>query len=172
MRESILKFTAIALFLAAAANCTASPAVKGVPNFAQVAPGLYRGAAPTPAGLKEVKGLGVTTVIDLRIAPKTVAKEKALVQGLGMTFVNLPMGSDPPTPKQVDVFLAAAKNAAAYPVFVHCQHGADRTGCMVGIYRVTHDHWAYARAYKEMRHYGFKPWLTKMAHSVEERSKG
>ncbi|MDR3708443.1 MAG: tyrosine-protein phosphatase [Capsulimonadaceae bacterium] len=157
--------------LAATSALAAAPS-KDLPNFAQVGPGLYRGAAPTPEGLREIKAMGVTTVVDLRIAPKTVAKERALVKGLGMGFVNLPMGSDPPTPKQVEAFLAAANAAPAHPLYVHCQHGADRTGCMFGIYRVVHDRWSYARAYKEMRHYGFKPYYTKLSQAVHERSKG
>ena len=40
---------------------------KDLPNFAVVAPGIYRGAAPTVKGLGELKKLGVAHVIDLRI---------------------------------------------------------------------------------------------------------
>ncbi|HEY3331598.1 MAG TPA: tyrosine-protein phosphatase [Capsulimonadaceae bacterium] len=156
--------------LASLSTLPAVAADSSLPNFAQVAPGLYRGAAPTPAGLAKVKSMGVATVIDLRIAPKTVAKERAEVAKLGMTFVNLPMGSAPPTQKQVTTFLALVNAAGDKPVFVHCQHGADRTGCMMGIYRVTHDKWSYAKAYSEMRHYGFKPYYTDLANAVKKRS--
>lgn len=157
--------------VASIAGAVASvPSDPSLPNFAQVAPGLYRGAAPAPAGLARLKRLGVTTIIDLRISPKLVAKEKSEARQLGFRFVNLPMGSDPPTAAQTAAFLAAANNAAAQPVFVHCQHGADRTGCMFGIYRVSHDHWSYDRAYAEMRRYGFKPYYTKLSGAVKQRS--
>ena len=141
-----------------------------LPNFAKVDPGLYRGAAPTAEGLGKLKSMGVTTIIDLRIAPKTVRAEKRQVESLGMKFVNLPMGSDPPTPKQVSTFLAITKTAAAHPVFVHCQHGADRTGTMVGIYREVVDGWAFPKTYAEMRRYGFKPYYTRLRDSVRARA--
>jgi tyrosine-protein phosphatase SIW14 len=143
-----------------------------LPNFASVDPGIYRGAAPKPAGLTQLKAMGVTTVIDLRISPKRVAEERSEVQKLGMTFINLPMGSDPPTHKEEVALLAAFSTAATKPVYVHCEYGADRTGTMIGMYRRKHDHWSYAQTYKEMRHFGFKPWLTKMAAYVQNASPG
>lgn len=132
-------------------------APSGVPNFHVVHPGLLRGGAPTPEGLKNLKKIGVKTVIDLRIAPKTVAKEKKRVEALGMTWINLPMSGDPPTLREINTFMHNATTPSDQPVFVHCQHGADRTGAMVGIYRETIDHWPYAKTFKEMRHYGLNP---------------
>jgi protein tyrosine/serine phosphatase len=113
--------------------------------------------------------MGVHTVIDLRIAPKTVRKEKAVAERMGFKWINLPMSGDPPTPKQVDILLATLKGAPRDPVFVHCEHGADRTGCMLGIYRETAQGWRYAKTYKEMRQYGFKPHYTKLAEAVRQR---
>ena len=86
-------------------------------------------------------------------------------------FINLPMGSDPPTPKEVSTLLAALKEAPSSPVFVHCQHGADRTGCMIGIYRVTQQGWSYPRAFAEMRQDGFNPRWVKLREAVQSRAK-
>ena len=130
-----------------------------LPNFHQTAPGIWRGAAPTEAGLRRLKAMGVKTIIDLRIAPKTVKKEGLYARSLGFHWINLPMGSDPPTPKEVST------------VFVHCQHGADRTGCMIGIYRVTQDGWAFPRAFAEMRQDGFNPRWVNLTEAVRERAK-
>ena len=143
----------------------------GISNYHTTAPGITRGGAPSTAGLRALKGLGVHTIIDLRISPKQVKAEKAQAQALGFTWVNLPMGSEPPTQKQVDTFLAVLARAPGEPVFVHCQHGADRTGCMIGIYRVQVQGWRYADAYAEMRQYGFKPYYTKLADAVKKRAK-
>ena len=142
-----------------------------LPNFHPVAPGIYRGAAPTEAGLKQLKAMGIKTVIDLRIAPKTVKKEGIYARSLGFHWINLPMGSDPPTSKQVATLLATLKRAPAEPVFVHCQHGADRTGCMLGIYRVTQDGWTFPRAYAEMRKDGFDPRWNRLREAVQIRAK-
>ncbi|MHB9132425.1 MAG: fused DSP-PTPase phosphatase/NAD kinase-like protein [Armatimonadota bacterium] len=144
---------------------------KGIPNFHDVAPGIYRGAAPTQFGLDALKAKGVHTIIDLRISPKLVKQEKARALKMGFTWINLPMGSEPPTKKQVETLLATLAKASDEPVFVHCQHGADRTGCMLGIYRVAVQGWSFAETYKEMRKYGFKPYYTKLADAVRSRVK-
>lgn len=142
-----------------------------LPNFHSVAPGIYRGAAPTESGLKQLKAMGIKTVIDLRIAPKTVKREGIYARSLGFHWINLPMGADPPTPKQVATFLATLKRASGEPVFVHCQHGADRTGCMLGIYRVTQDSWTFPQAYAEMRRDGFDPRWVRLREAVRLRAK-
>ncbi len=143
----------------------------GVPNYHTVAPGITRGAAPTTAGLRALKKLGVHTIIDLRISPKQVKAEKKQAGALGFTWVNIPMGAEPPTQKQVDAFLAILARAPGESVFVHCQYGADRTGTMIGIYRVQVQGWSYTQAYAEMRKYGFKPYYTKLADAVKKRAK-
>jgi tyrosine-protein phosphatase SIW14 len=142
----------------------------GIPNFHAVSPGITRGAAPTPEGLKALKTMGVQTIIDLRISPPLVRREAAEAHALGFRFINLPMGSDPPTTKQVAVFLATLKDAPQHPVFVHCQHGADRTGCMVGIYRETQQGWDFSRTWAEMRRYGFNPRWSHLTDSVRRRA--
>ena len=160
-----------ALVVGAAATCAVARADSGdLPNFHPVSPGIYRGAAPTQAGLRRLRQMGVRTVIDLRIAPRTVRKEKTEAESLGLKWINLPMSGEPPTQSQVDRLLAALKTAQREPVFVHCQHGADRTGCMLGIYRETEQGWDFDRTYHEMRQYGFKPYYLKLADAVRRRA--
>ena len=139
-----------------------------LPNFHMVAPGIYRGAAPTEAGLRKLKAAGIKTIIDLRISPKLVRIERAEAQALGFTWINLPMGSDPPTKREVAILLQNLGKAPGTPVFVHCQHGADRTGCMIGIYRETVDKWTYAATFTEMRKYGFNPRWVKLSATVRK----
>jgi protein tyrosine phosphatase (PTP) superfamily phosphohydrolase (DUF442 family) len=158
--------------LATAALCAAAHADgPDLPNFAQVAPGIYRGAAPTEAGLRRLKAMGVRTLIDLRIERRGQQEEAAWAAALGMERIRLPMGREAPTKKQVETFLATLDRAPQAPVFVHCQHGADRTGAMIGIWRVTRQGWAFDRTYAEMRRYGFKPFLTALKQSVARRAK-
>ena len=143
---------------------------KGLPNFGPVAPGIYRGAAPTPQGLATLKSMNIHTIIDLRSA-KQAKEEKARATAMGFTWINLPMGADPPTSKQVATFLATLAKAPREQVYVHCQYGADRTGCMVGIYRVSVQGWSFPRAWEEMRHYGFHPKWAKLTDAVKSRAK-
>lgn len=142
-----------------------------LPNFAVVAPGIYRGAAPTAEGLRRLKRLGVQTIIDLRIERRGQKEEAAQAKALHMERLRLPMGREAPTQKQVATFLQTLDAANRRPVFVHCQHGADRTGAMIGIWRVTRQHWQWDRAWVEMRRYGFKPYLRELKASVFERAR-
>ena len=156
-----------------------------LPNFHVVHDYLLRGSEPSSQGLKTLKALGVDEIVDLRAPTAKALAEKAEAKSLGMKYINLPMSSQPPTEQQVMTFLKAVDEKAQlakehlsddkgtkYPhsVFVHCAHGSDRTGCMVGIWRVSRDHWTYDQAYKEMRKYYFGPQYKQLAQAVKQRS--
>ncbi len=159
------------LFSLGAAAWGADGFTADLPNFHTVAPGIWRGAAPTVAGLQRLKAMGIHTIIDLRISPDLVKQEKSEALRMGFTWINLPMGSDPPTTGEVSTFLATLKRAPQESVFVHCQHGADRTGCMIGIWRVTQQNWTFPQAWAEMRQYGFNPRWTNLTAAVQSRVK-
>ncbi len=144
---------------------------KDLPNFAVVAPGIYRGAAPTAKGLAELKKLGVAHVIDLRIERKGQDEEAAAAKRLGLERTRIRMGREAPTKAQVKEFMDIIRQAKAKPVFIHCQHGADRTGAMVGIYRAVDCGWKFDDIWKEMRRYGFKTYLAELKDSVRQRVK-
>jgi len=139
-------------------------------NFHNVASGIYRGAAPTGDGLKSLKKMGIHTIIDLRISPDQAKVEKQTAEAMGFKWINIPMGKAAPTQKQVDLFLATLAKSHTEPVFVHCQYGADRTGCMIGIYRVQVQKWSFDQTWKEMRKYGFKPYLNDLKNAVKSRA--
>ena len=143
--------------------------VGDLPNFHEVHSYLYRGARPTGAGLEKLKSMGIKTIIDLRASKLEVEPEAATVKRMGFTTINLPMTSQAPTKQEIDTFIATVENAEKTnsPVFVHCAHGADRTGCMIGIWRVTHDGWTYDKAYEEMRKYNFKPKYSLLSNTVK-----
>ena len=162
--------TAVVLFLAAAlilivifAHPNDQPgrinAVSGLPNFHRVDPYLFRGAAPTRIGMQALKKLDVKTIIDFRVNPQMVRSECDTAQHLGMRYINLPIRNCNVTSNCRKVFFDTVGAAAANPsdgaVFVHCAHGSDRTGLMVGLWRVQHDGWSYPDALQEMLKYGF-----------------
>lgn len=164
-RSVLSPFTMLCLLFSLSARA------QDLPNFHTVAPGIYRGAAPTIAGLRRLRALGVKNVIDLRISPRLVRQEKREAQRLGFHWINLPMGSDPPTARQVVTLIATLKRAPQEPVFVHCQHGADRTGCMIGIWRVTQQGWTFPQTWAEMRRYGFNPHWHQLTAAVQQRTR-
>lgn len=43
---------------------------------------------------------------------------------------------------------------ARRPIYVHCQHGVDRTGTIMAIYRMELEGWSNLEAFAEMDHFG------------------
>jgi len=143
-----------------------------LPNFHQVHPYLYRGGQPSSDGVEQLQKMGVKTVIDLRAETKSTRAEKAHLEKLGLRYIDLPMSDKAPTTKQVDTFMQSVSEGRDKnePVFVHCAHGSDRTGCMVGIWRVSEDGYTYDKAYKEMRKYYFGPKFVQLSGAVKKRA--
>lgn len=110
-------------------------AVRGVANLQAVDDRLWRGAAPSHQGYRELARGGVRTVVDLR-AEDGAAAEGGLVRDLGMHYVHMPVrDGQVPDADQVAAFLRLVQEAPG-PVFVHCGAGVGRTGAMVGAYEV------------------------------------
>jgi protein tyrosine/serine phosphatase len=124
--------------------------VDGVKNFYQVDQHVYRGAQPSDRGFQYLAKIGVKTIVDLREpGTRSKAEEKAVVAA-GMKYVNVPMsGLTPPTGTEIDKILGILEDSKTGPVFVHCKRGADRTGAVIGAYRIDHDRWDNARALNE-----------------------
>jgi tyrosine-protein phosphatase SIW14 len=128
----------------------------GLPNFQKVNDEVYRGGQPTDQGFKNLAGLGIKTVVDLRlIGEHSQADEQRAVEANAMRYVSVPMkGMSTPTNEQVSTVLALLGDKAAGPVFVHCRRGADRTGTIIACYRILHDRWENQKALSEARSYG------------------
>ena len=89
----------------------------------------------------------------------------------GIKVISLPMsGFWTPKDPQVNAALAAMNETSLRPLFVHCQHGQDRTGLVMGLYRVESEHWQAGHAYEEMKTLGFHPSLFFLNHYFENRT--
>jgi protein tyrosine phosphatase (PTP) superfamily phosphohydrolase (DUF442 family) len=123
----------------------------GLPNFNKVSDNLYRGAQPTADGMKELAKLGVKTVVNLR----SFHSDEDILKGTGLAYEPIPMKAWHAEDEDIVRFLAIVTNTNKLPVFVHCQHGADRTGTMNAIYRMVIQGWTKEQAIKEMTEGGF-----------------
>jgi protein tyrosine/serine phosphatase len=124
--------------------------VPGINNFQEVDQQVYRGAQPTTEGFNNLAKLGVKVILDLREPGARALSEERIVTAAGMHYVNVPMsGLTPPTKAQTDTILTLLEDRAAGPVFVHCRRGADRTGAVIGAYRIDHDGWDNSRALRD-----------------------
>jgi hypothetical protein len=140
----------------------ASPvmASPGLPNLHRVNAFLYRSAQPSKEGfifLDTRASLAnadrpIKTVISLR-AFNSDALPASPSAGLRLEQIRFKTWH--PEDEDVVKFLRIATTPALQPVLVHCQHGSDRTGTMVAIYRIAFEGWTKAQATDEMVNGGF-----------------
>ena len=144
------------------------PASQGIINFGKVNDGLYRGAQPDAAGIRNLKKLGIRSIINLRMADDVWKAEASEAGANGILYTNLPMkGYGRPKPEQVAQALALIEGLPS-PVFIHCAHGCERTGTIIACYRVKHDHWSADLALEEARRYGISKWAWGMRKYIAE----
>ena len=123
-----------------------------LPNLHRVAPGLWRGAQPSADGFRALERLGVRTVVSLR----SFSRDQ-LPDDVELDLVEIPMHAWSQDDEDVVRFLQVATDPARAPVFVHCLHGADRTGLACATYRVVIEGWSKEDALREMQsgNFGF-----------------
>jgi protein tyrosine/serine phosphatase len=152
-RLHIVLAAMVVLSLAAAAQENQS--FEKLPNFHQVNENLYRGAQPRRGGLKKLSELGIKTVVNLRGASDDTRREQAEAEASGMRYFNIPMSSlGRPTDEQLGRVMAIIDSQENWPVFVHCQRGADRTGVVIAAYRISHEKWTDEQAIAEAKRFG------------------
>jgi protein tyrosine phosphatase (PTP) superfamily phosphohydrolase (DUF442 family) len=130
------------------------PRQEGILNFGRISQQLYRGAQPDAAGVKRLHELGVKTIINLRMPGDSWKAEATEAIAHGILYTNVPFrGFGRPTDAQVNQVLDLIASLPG-PVFIHCQHGCDRTGTVIACYRIRHDGWSRDNAMKEAARHG------------------
>jgi protein tyrosine phosphatase (PTP) superfamily phosphohydrolase (DUF442 family) len=158
MKNRITRLSSVVcvlLLLASASQAQQKRSYKELPNFRKVSDGLNLGAQPLSGGIKKLAELGIKTLINLRGADELIIGEQKETESAGLRYFNIPMpGLSAPSDEQVARVMSIINNPDNQPVFVHCKRGADRTGTIGAIYRISHDGWTADRAIAEARLYG------------------
>ena len=123
----------------------------GLPNFNKVSDQLYRGEQPTSEGIKGLKKFGIKTIVNLR----AFHSDEDNLAGTGLAYESISFKTWHPEEEDMVKFLKIVTDTSRQPVFVHCQHGADRTGTMCALYRMAVQGWPADDAIKEMKQGGF-----------------
>ncbi|MGB7575415.1 MAG: dual specificity protein phosphatase family protein [Thermodesulfobacteriota bacterium] len=125
--------------------------IKGAPNLHKVSDTLYRSAQPSTEGMRNLKAMGIETVVDLR----SFHSDRDEIGDTGLAYEQIYVKAWHPEEEDAVRFLQIVTNPKHSPVIVHCQHGADRTGTMCVLYRVAVQGWSKEEALKEMTDGGF-----------------
>jgi len=147
----------------------------GLPNLNRVTAGLYRSAQPTKEGfvfLGNHESLfegdqPIKTIVSLRAfnddAPKVEKSSSLRLEQIRFKTWH-------PEDEDVIKFLRIVTTPSLQPVLVHCQHGSDRTGTMVAIYRIVYQGWSKEQATDEMINggYGFHPMWQNLIRYIEK----
>jgi len=123
----------------------------GCGNLHKVSDVLYRGEQPTAEGFKELEKMGIKTVINLR----SFHSDRDKLKGTSLGYEHIRVETWDPELDEVVRALKVMTDKEKQPVFVHCMHGADRTGTVVAIYRIMEQGWGKEKTIKEMREGGF-----------------
>jgi protein tyrosine/serine phosphatase len=150
----------------------ANGASRPIDRFLEISPGLYRGGRPAIAeGMDQLATLGVKTILDFEDSSGAIRDEQAASEQRGIKFYSFEMNAfKTPDDNAVDQALDIMADPEAQPVFVHCKEGRDRTGLMVGLYRVLKEGWDPAKAWQEMRDDGFRKLFFPLKHYFEKRT--
>ncbi len=130
----------------------------GVPNLHKINDNLYRSAQPTKQGMKNLKQLGIKTIINLR----TFHSDTDEIRGTGLLDEQSSVKTWHIEDEDVIRVLIIIREKENGPFLIHCQHGADRTGVMSAMYRIVEQGWSKDEAIEEMVYggYGFHSmWL-------------
>ena len=104
---------------------------------------------PNADGIAWLKSMGIKTVLNLRHYHGD--SEKQLVESAGLRYERIALASsDMPRSEQVARFLEIVRDPSLRPLYVHCQHGVDRTGAMMAVYRMEEEGWSNPEAFAEM----------------------
>ncbi len=138
----------------------------GLSNFYKVSNDLYRGAQPEEEGFAELQKLGIKTVVNLR----TLHSDREDCSEAGLKYVHISFQAWEGEDDEVIDFLRVIADPENHPVFVHCQHGADRTGVMSAVYRIAIQGWSKEETIREMIDggYGFHGIWQNLIDYVEE----
>ncbi|RPJ49750.1 MAG: phosphatase [Chloroflexi bacterium] len=109
--------------------------LQDITNYLEISPLLGTAGQPAREQFTAIKEAGYDVVINLLPSPNTLPDEQALVTGLGLDYINIPVIWQQPTPANLDDFFQAMRANQGRKVFVHCAMNM-RVSAFVYLYRV------------------------------------
>ncbi len=147
-----IKYFSLLLLFFAQSVCWAA-----IPNENSISQNILRGGRPANADLDRLKVQGYKAIISFENNAQAIAAEKQYAEKLGFKFFSYPMNAwNKPNDSQINEVLMQMSEKQNYPLFIHCEHGRDRTGLVSALYRVLKQGWKAQDAHEEMLALGFR----------------
>ncbi|MBI2027822.1 MAG: tyrosine-protein phosphatase [Deltaproteobacteria bacterium] len=168
MKRKLIVCAVWAVFLLIPAGC--NPLL----NFGVIVSNkFFRSGQPDNEDLFVIKDkLKIKTILNLKVSVD--GHENKFAKKNKIRIIHMPMSAKrPPTNEQLNIFFDIIQNKSLYPLWMHCQGGADRTGVMAAVYRLEFENWSKWSALFEMiryLHIPFRyPQLTRFIFFYERR---
>lgn len=162
---------ALAFAFETSAQTAETAKVENLPNLVKVHERLYRGGRPTELGIKQLKSMGVKTIVNIENSEDAVTEDKKFAAAHGLRFISVPFATwETPQDENVDYVLKTLQDRSLGPIYLHCKHGRDRTGMIMGLYRVFADGWDPKTAYQEMKDRGFRTVIWPLKNYFKDRT--
>lgn len=124
-------------------------------NFGSINPSFFRCAQPDASGSRTLGAMGVTYIVRLNddgpvpVADEHVAAPTILVSPRFIPTFSVDLAQVVGITRDIKSLIDSGEK-----VVVHCTHGRDRTGLIVGIYRLLFDGWTIDQVDAERKLYG------------------
>lgn len=124
----------------------------GIFNFRGISAGLGTAGQPTAQQFPFIRGAGYEVVINLALptSENALANEGAIVAGLGMAYIHIPVDFSRPTARDFEAFATVLDALRGRKVFVHCAMNM-RVSAFVFLYRVSRGEVTRAVALQDLR---------------------
>lgn len=96
--------------------------VAGIRNFAKIESTVACAGAITPAAIQEIKNMGFTSIINLRLATEQgadIEQHTAIAKTVGIPYYHIPFSASAPDAAAVDAFLKTIAAPGVQPAFIH-----------------------------------------------------
>ena len=139
---------------------------RAVRNLHEVSKDLFRGAQTNAEGFRELQRRGIKTIVSLRRA----TSDRRKLHGTSLDYDRIQFDPSEIDDEKVVRVLRIITDPTRTPVFLHCAHGADRTGVICAAYRVVVQGWSKEDAIEEMTRggYGFHAMFANLGQYIRE----
>lgn len=161
----VLFFSVFVAFSPTRADKIDKSSLDSFDNLHQVDSILWRSEQPSKKGMEQIYKLGIKTIINLREKQKDTRK----TVGLDFTLLHHPIVAWKINEQDVVAVMQLIEKAEK-PILIHCKHGSDRTGCIIGTYRMLYNGWSKEQAIAELKdpkHGYHKFWFPEIEEILE-----